>query len=94
MKIEGWANNAIVGETSGDRFVPTIGTGATWESYSTTWTLPANAQQLVLVPLWAGGVNRSTVGFDNVGVVPEPSTYALLLLSGAASLWALRRRKS
>jgi hypothetical protein len=26
--------------------------------------------------------------------VPEPSTYALLLLSGAASLWALRRRKS
>jgi hypothetical protein len=27
-------------------------------------------------------------------LVPEPSTYALLLLSGAASLWALRRRKS
>ena len=26
--------------------------------------------------------------------VPEPSTYALLLLSGAASLYALRRRKS
>jgi hypothetical protein len=94
MKIEGWANNAIVGETSGDRFVPTIGTGATWESYSTTWTLPANAQQLVLVPLWAGGVNRSTVGFDNVGVVPEPSTYALLAL-GAAGLGAhlVRRRR-
>jgi PEP-CTERM motif len=28
------------------------------------------------------------------GAVPEPSTYALLLLSSAASLWALRRRKS
>lgn len=27
-------------------------------------------------------------------VVPEPSTYALLLLGGAASLWALKRRKS
>ena len=27
-------------------------------------------------------------------LVPEPSTYALLLISGAASLWALRRRKS
>ena len=27
-------------------------------------------------------------------VVPEPSTYALLLLSGAASLWALKHRKS
>jgi hypothetical protein len=29
-----------------------------------------------------------------VASVPEPSTYALLLLSGAASLWALKRRKS
>ena len=27
-------------------------------------------------------------------VVPEPSTYALLLLSGVPSLWALKRRKS
>ncbi len=30
----------------------------------------------------------------SVETVPEPSTYALLLFSGAASLWALRRRKS
>jgi len=30
----------------------------------------------------------------NIDAVPEPSTYALLLLSGAASLWALKRRKS
>jgi hypothetical protein len=30
----------------------------------------------------------------NIGAVPEPSTYALLLLSGATSLWALKRRKS
>ncbi len=30
----------------------------------------------------------------NAEAVPEPSTYALLLLSGAASLWALKRRKS
>ena len=29
----------------------------------------------------------------NTQSVPEPSTYALLFLSGAASLWALRRRK-
>ena len=28
------------------------------------------------------------------GAIPEPSTYALLLLSGAASLWVLKRRKS
>lgn len=30
----------------------------------------------------------------NAQLVPEPSTYALLLLSGAVSLWALKRRKS
>ena len=30
----------------------------------------------------------------NAEAVPEPSTYALLLLSGAASLWALKHRKS
>jgi len=30
----------------------------------------------------------------NIDAVPEPSTYALLLLSGAASLWALKRRQS
>jgi hypothetical protein len=30
----------------------------------------------------------------NAQSVPEPSTYALLVLSGAASLWALKRRKS
>jgi hypothetical protein len=30
----------------------------------------------------------------NAEAIPEPSTYALLLLSGAASLWALKRRKS
>ena len=32
-------------------------------------------------------------GIHNIASVPEPSTYALLLLSGAASLWALKRRK-
>jgi T5SS/PEP-CTERM-associated repeat protein/autotransporter-associated beta strand protein len=34
-----------------------------------------------------------TEGSLQVTVVPEPSTYALLLLGGAASLWALKRRK-
>lgn len=29
----------------------------------------------------------------NAEAIPEPSTYALLLLSGAVSLWALKRRK-
>jgi len=93
LKVEAWGNNALVGNT-GDRFVSTIGTGATWESYSTSWTIPGNAEKLIFVPLWAGGANPSTVGVDNVGVVPEPSTYALLAL-GAAGLGAhlVRRRR-
>ena len=33
-------------------------------------------------------------GYVSLSLVPEPSTYALLLLSGAASLVALKRRKS
>ena len=38
--------------------------------------------------------DSTSIGSVSVETVPEPSTYALLLLSGAASLWALRRRKS
>jgi hypothetical protein len=55
--------------------------------------------------LWGNieGTTMNLVTYDSSGnpildgtaqLVPEPSTYALLLLSGAASLWALRRRKS
>jgi len=42
------------------------------------------------------GSESSTTTFQSLTltVIPEPSTYALLLLSGAASLWVLRRRKS
>jgi hypothetical protein len=54
--------------------------------------------------LWGNieGTTMNLVTYDSSGnpildgtaqLVPEPSTYALLLLSGAASLWAFRRRK-
>lgn len=33
------------------------------------------------------------VGFNNLSVVPEPSTYALLGLGAAFGLWQIRRRK-
>ena len=43
----------------------------------------------------SGGLGGAQVRTMYVlSIVPEPSTYALLLLSGAASLWAFRRRKS
>jgi hypothetical protein len=43
------------------------------------------------------GYNDNQVSLDSITItdaIPEPSTYALLLLSGAASLVALKRRKS
>jgi hypothetical protein len=93
MKVEAWANNLLVGNT-GDQFPTVIGDGSTWQTYNYNWTLPATAQVLIFVPLWAGGGNATTVGVDNVGVVPEPSTYALLAL-GAAGLGThlVRRRR-
>ena len=93
FKWEAWGNNALVGNT-GDRFPTVIGDGTTWQTYTYDWTLPAATDKLIFVPLWAGGGNTSTVGVDNVGVVPEPSTYALLAL-GAAGLGThlVRRRR-
>lgn len=69
-----------------------IGGGNSWSNYNTfsiDWDLIS------------GDTNNP--GYNNINVntvevvtttVPEPSTYALLLLSGAASLWAFKRRKS
>jgi hypothetical protein len=37
--------------------------------------------------------NDQNFGFNNLSVVPEPSTYALLGLGTAFGLWQLRRRK-
>lgn len=78
FKWEAWgSSNTLVGNT-GDIFQSVIGDGTTWETYTYEWTLPATTSKLIFVPLWAGGANTSTVGFDNIGVVPEPSYAALL----------------
>jgi hypothetical protein len=37
--------------------------------------------------------NDQNIGFNNLSVVPEPSTYALLGLGAAFGLWQFRRRK-
>ena len=91
MKVEAWGGNALVGNT-GDQRPSLIGDGSTWQTYNYNWVLPATTEKLIFVPLWSG--NTTVVGMDNVGVVPEPSTYALLAL-GAAGLGAhlVRRRR-
>ena len=42
--------------------------------------------------LLQAGTSVNTILVDNIGAVPEPSTCALLLLTGAGALWWLRRR--
>ncbi len=92
FKWEAWGNNAILGNTGDQRF-SLIGDGTTWQTYTYNWTLPAGTDKLIFVPL-ANYTAGSVVGVDNVGVVPEPSTYALLAL-GAAGLGGhlIRRRR-
>jgi hypothetical protein len=92
FKWEAWGNNAIVGNTGDQRF-SLIGDGTTWQTYTYAWTLPLGTDKLIFVPL-ANYTDGAIVGVDNVGVVPEPSTYALLAL-GAAGLGThlVRRRR-
>ena len=96
FKWEAWAGNALIGNT-GDTFPTVIGDGTTWETYNYTWTLPASTEKLIFVPLWAGGANTNTIGFDNVGVVgvPEPSMLATVALGclGLGTHLVRRRRR-
>ena len=90
FKWEAWGNNLLQGNT-GERFPTLIGDGTTWETYTYEWTLPPNTDKLIFVPLWAGGPNTSTVGFDNIGVVPEPSSFALGVIALGFAAWRRRR---
>lgn len=92
FKWEAWGGNALLDNT-GDVFPTVVGDGTTWETYSYEWTLPAATDKLIFVALWAGGANTDSVGFDNVGVVPEPSTIAAFFGLAALGFVLYRRRK-
>jgi hypothetical protein len=87
MKVEAWAGNALIGN-SGDVNAP--GANANWTTFTFDWDVPAGTEKMIFVPLW--GAN-SLVGYDNVGVVPEPSTFALLGGLAALGVVMYRRRK-
>ena len=56
--------------STGDKFTELIGDGSTWQKYTFAVPIPANAVNLVIVPLW-GGPN-SNIGYDNIGVDNDP----------------------
>jgi hypothetical protein len=43
--------------------------------------------------LLQAGSSVNTILLDNIGAVPEPSTYALLAMTAASALWWARRRR-
>ncbi len=86
MKIESWNGATYLQNHGGDQAVPSIIPGGGWNTYEFTVTLDAAANGVKLVPVWGDG---GSYGFDNLSVVPEPATMALLGLGALV----LRRKK-
>ena len=93
FKWEAWGIGSTAISDTGDQRFSLIGDGTTWQTYTYDWTLPVGTDRIIFVPL-GNYTADSIVAVDNVGVVPEPSTYALLAI-GAAGLGThlVRRRR-
>jgi hypothetical protein len=85
IKIESWNGAGHISNTGDVVFDPTT----SWQNVQFAYTPDAAATFLKFVPLSVAGGN---VGFDNVGVVPEPATIGLFGLGGLGA-WLLRRNK-
>jgi len=86
LKMESWTATGNI-SYSADMNIPIT---SSWETYSWNYTIDSNpaTTHLKFVPL---SVSGSNVGFDNVGVVPEPATLGLLGISAAAMAFIRRR---
>ena len=83
IKIESWGGGSILGN-SGDMKTALT---SEWATYTFTYTVDAGADALKFVPVQHEEIS---VGYDNIGVVPEPATMGLIGLFGGGMM-ALRR---
>jgi hypothetical protein len=91
LKMESWAGGAMIDVLE----VPIIGIAESWANFSMDYTIAAGAEYIKLVvgtsTGWVGpNPVASSYGFDNLTLVPEPATLALLVLGG---LFLRRRSK-
>ena len=82
IKLESWGSGANISYTP-DMTAPIT---SEWATYSWDYTIAAGADALKFVAIWGGG---ASVGYDNLSIVPEPATMALLGLGALV----LRRKK-
>ena len=83
IKVESWTETAVISDT-GDMKVDVADT---WTTYTWDYTLEAAATHIKFVPVQHDDLS---VGYDNIGVIPEPATLGLLGLAGGALVF-LRR---
>ena len=83
IKLKSWGGGANIGN-SGDMKTALT---SEWATYTFTYTVDAGADALKFVPVQHEEIS---VGYDNIGVVPEPATMGLIGLFGGGMM-ALRR---
>ena len=85
--------------TNDDRYMPTWATADSWGAFSDTFTVPTvdllgnpfSAPIVTLEITLSVESEAATVGVDELSLIPEPATMALL---GLGSMLMLRRRKA
>lgn len=83
IKVESWGGGSYISDSTDMKTALT----SEWATYEFTYTVATGADALKFVPVQHEEIS---VGYDNIGVVPEPATMGLIGLFGGGMM-ALRR---